>query len=115
MMGAHRVAFAMAFGAIPPGNSICHRCDNPGCCNPSHLFAGTQAQNNADCWQKGRGADTRGERNGKSLLTEAHVSEIRRRYRAGGLTQYDLMKEYGVSQPTISAIIVGRLWRHVEC
>jgi hypothetical protein len=51
---AHRVAYALAIGPIPSGLGVLHRCDNPPCCNPSHLFLGTQADNLKDMWAKGR-------------------------------------------------------------
>ncbi len=52
---AHRIAYALIFGPLPSGIFACHHCDNPPCCNPAHLFPGTNADNVADMWSKGRG------------------------------------------------------------
>jgi predicted DNA-binding protein (UPF0251 family) len=59
---AHRTMFLMTYGPIPPGLFICHHCDNPPCCNPSHLYLGTNADNAQDAKRKGRTAT--GDRNG---------------------------------------------------
>ncbi|HTQ45602.1 MAG TPA: HNH endonuclease signature motif containing protein [Polyangiaceae bacterium] len=71
---AHRLAWYVAHGSWPT-LYVLHRCDNPPCCNPAHLFAGTQRDNRADCVAKGR--SNRGERHGQAVLTKDIVREIR--------------------------------------
>lgn len=97
---AHRWSYAHFNGVIPEGMYVLHRCDNPGCVNPAHLFAGTQADNVADCAAKKR----RNQIRYRKLSADAHA-EIRKRYARGGVSQSVLAKEYGVSQPTISHIV----------
>jgi hypothetical protein len=112
---AHRMAWELTHGPIPDGLCVCHHCDNPPCCNPVHLFLGTDSDNKVDAWNKGRG--TRpckwGEENGYAKLTEAAIREIRRRYAAGGVTQQELADAYGVNQTKISAAILRRTWAHI--
>ncbi|HXI18492.1 MAG TPA: HNH endonuclease signature motif containing protein, partial [Chloroflexota bacterium] len=72
----HRVAWELANGPIPDGLLVCHSCDNPPCCNPAHLFLGTDQDNVDDMRRKGRGAF--GERSGGSKVTAEQVLEIRR-------------------------------------
>lgn len=74
---AHRVAYELAYGPIPPGLQVCHRCDNPRCIRPGHLFLGTARDNAADMVAKGRAARNAGERNGGALLTRPQVVQIR--------------------------------------
>jgi hypothetical protein len=110
---AHRVAFSLSKGQIPKGEVVCHRCDNPPCCNPGHLFAAPQAVNVADRDMKGRGARLMGSRNGFAKLSEWQVAEIKSRLGRHGAGAV-LAKEYGVSQSTISLIKRGIFWTHVS-
>lgn len=106
---AHRVAYEMAHGPIPEGAMVLHRCDNPPCCNPDHLYAGSHGDNMVDRGAKGRQA--KGEASGTAKLTVEDVKEIRAA--RGIVSQYRLAAAFGVTQATISKIQLGRWWKHV--
>lgn len=109
---AHSVAYTLIHGAIGESASlILHRCDNPPCCNPSHLVAGTQADNHADRGEKNRQAKGRGIASAK--LTEAKVREMRRRVAEGEAIRA-VARRFGVSQRTTQHIIRRVWWKHVE-
>ena len=96
---------------VPAGKMVLHRCDNPICVRPDHLFLGDAASNAADRQQKGRGASFPGEVNANSKLTSSQVGEIRARYAAGGVTQRELAAAYGIaSQSHVSQIVRGVKW-----
>lgn len=97
---AHRIAYALEVGPIPSGIGVLHRCDNPSCCNPAHLFLGTAADNMQDCARKGR---TRNQRR----LTDGQVQAIRDRYAAGGITFQKLGDLFGISMQHAHAIVRG--------
>jgi hypothetical protein len=164
---AHRVAWFVVTGK-QPGEVMCHKCDNPLCVRPEHLWSGTHVENMLDRDGKGRTAfgdrsggdkrrganngrhthpestvrgerwhqahtdesrerarqsqkrfyrehpeNRRGERNGRSKLTEDEVRAIRACYRAGGVTMRALGARYGVSKTVVQHIMSGRLWSHV--
>lgn len=122
MESTHRVALAGALGrGLQPGEWALHRCDNPPCCRPDHLFLGDRAANIRDRDSKGRGADTRGVRNARAKLTEDDVRAIRsaqltaspRAKKPGKVTISSLAAHYGVSRPIISGIRAGRGWGHL--
>lgn len=98
---AHRFAYETFVGAIPPGNVVCHRCDNPACCNPSHLFAGTQKDNMQDCARKGRVHITRGkwagQGNPKSKLTPESRAAIEAALIAGERPSY-VAERFGITK-----------------
>lgn len=106
-----RVIWEQTHGPIPPGLLVCHRCDVRACCEVTHLFLGTPADNSRDRCDKNRG--TRGEATWSARLTEADVRAIRAQ-RAAGAYQVDLAADYGVNEATISNICTRTTWGHVE-
>lgn len=141
---AHVVAYILTTGHEPPPDRpwILHYCDGGdiACVRPSHVFAGTPADNSADMRSKGRSAtgdrngmrrhperrsrgtihsaimkdrSAKGERAHNAKLTEDGVRSIRERYAAGGITQRELAAEFGVDPSIISEIVRRLRWRHI--
>lgn len=109
---AHRVSWELANGAIPKGQLVCHRCDNPKCVRPDHLFLGDYLANNQDMVRK--------ERHGMMKFTHAQVVRLRdlyRKYRGDGkrdfLSHRRIADWFGVSRSTISHLLTARNWSHV--
>ena len=107
---AHRISYELINGPIPRGVFICHHCDNPSCVNPSHLFAGSSADNMRDAAAKGRTSS--GERRNNSKLTDKTVLAARRERRDGARFD-ELGRRYGVHIHTIYRAVVGLTWRHL--
>lgn len=106
---AHRFSYELAHGPIPDGLFVCHRCDNPPCVNPAHLFSGTTDQNMADMVAKGR--QVRAENVNTAILTAEQAKAIRLRYAAGETNHWRLGREYGVTGAAIRLIVTGVNWK----
>ena len=106
---AHRWSWELHNGPIPAGLHVCHRCDVPGCVNPSHLFLGTNVENDQDKRRKGRQYVLPLHREPK--ITEEAVREIRRL--RGKVTIVGLGKRFGLHHSQISRIQRGKYWAHL--
>jgi len=106
---AHRFVFETLVRPLNPGECVLHRCDNPPCVNPLHLFPGTQADNVADMHAKGRARKRGlpGESHHQAKLTGADVAAIR----ASTEPQRVLARRFGVGQSQVWRIKHGRSWR----
>lgn len=130
--GVSRLLWKWEHGDIAPGLCVCHRCDNPPCCNLAHFFLGTRAENIADMVAKARhsrGAErsafirrmndaglvahARGARCSHKKLTEDDVRAIRSSYAAGGVSHAALAKEFGVHRSVIGNVVRLATWAHV--
>lgn len=111
--GSHRVSYAIHYGLVPDGLFVCHKCDNPQCVRPDHLFLGTNQDNGMDATVKGRRKGVnRGSANAMSILRESDISEIHRLFRSGS-SRREIAKLFKTSHRHISTILIGRLWGHV--
>lgn len=108
-----RWTYEQFVGPIEGNKNLCHRCDNPPCVNPGHLFLGTHAENHADREAKGRGRRKHGATHVGAKLTDEQVRAIRSRYAAGGVTQRRLAAEFGVSNQLVSTIVRRKVWTHI--
>jgi hypothetical protein len=139
---AHRVAYQLWVGKISKDLCICHRCDNPSCINPKHLFLGTHQDNTADKIKKGRQAKgdrhgsrthperlargykhgskthperwARGEKNGKAKITIIQAKEIIS-YMLQGCKLKDISMFTKLPISTIHSVFYKRTWRHAWC
>lgn len=98
----HRLSYEIHHGVVPSGLFVLHRCDNPPCTNPAHLFVGTHSDNMRDAIYKGR----------RGTLTVDQVVEIRR-LRAAGVTYRVLAPAFGISESNVGMIVNRQTWKGV--
>lgn len=108
---AHVVAYILTNGPIPDGLWVLHKCDNPPCCNPAHLFLGTAKDNGSDCASKKRTAW--GERNGKTKFNAKRALNIIMAA-AQGVPQNRLARIFGVHESTVSLLVRKKRWENSE-
>ena len=117
---AHRISYEIFFGVKPQEKFVCHKCDNPGCVNPSHLFIGTVNDNNQDKVKKGRQTSFPGSKNPQSKLDETIARKIKQETVVGDRVGYnngsnvkEIAKKYNVHTETVRLIARGITWKHI--
>lgn len=110
---AHRISYALFYGDPDQDLFVCHKCDNPRCVNPSHLFLGTCADNTRDAWFKGR-LPLPPLRQGTDVYCAKLTDNDVRHIKESMLPGVELAQLFGVSKSTISSIKKGKTWKHVE-
>lgn len=110
---AHRIAYFLHTNEDPRLLKVCHSCDTPSCCNPHHLWAGTQRENLGDMVAKQRSPNNCGRHNPSAKLNEEQVRQIRGLFKAG-VRRKELAQQYNISYSTIKYIVRYKSWTHVK-
>lgn len=110
-IAAHRLSWILRYGEIPFGLQVCHKCDNPKCINPMHLFLGTTQDNTSDRHNKER--DARGKKQAFTKLSETDVIQMREDYFQKGKTLKTISKKFGVCSATAREAIQGINWKWI--
>lgn len=113
-MGTHVLSYNLFVGPVPNGMCVLHKCDNPACVNPGHLFVGTLADNVRDCKDKNRIAT--GELHGRAKLNETQVKEIRSRFKYGSRIDgaEALARELGIDATQVRRIVRREHWTCIK-
>ncbi len=122
---AHRASYFFSRGSVDAKLKVCHTCDNPPCCNPSHLFQGTSKDNSDDMVSKGRQSRgdshaqaltpsrKRGEDNPTSVMTDEKVIQLRKLFNETTTTLSALADQFGIGYGTAEKIVNGITWKHL--
>lgn len=116
---AHRVAYALRHGGVPDGQCVLHRCDNPPCINPDHLFLGTVDDNNKDCARKhrfstpARSRATRGGTNNLAFLTAEMALAVRTLVNGNGESVAQVARNTGLSKSHVRSIATRKVWKRL--
>lgn len=111
---AHVLSWIYHYGYWPKRpKCVCHKCDNPSCCNPDHLFVGTHKDNMADCKNKGRNVFLFGENSPLAILTDDKVRQIRHLH-SEGLGYRKLSKMFNYDRAGIRKIVKLKIWKHTK-
>jgi hypothetical protein len=113
-VSAHRLSYEVFKGEIPNEYEVCHKCDNPCCINPEHLFVGTRQDNVDDRERKHRNIVKIGEEQPRAKLTKKAVKEARWERCCKGTSYGNLARKYGVSKKTMMNAIKGVTWKCVD-
>lgn len=109
---SHRESYKIFKGEIPEGMLVCHTCDNPACCNPEHLWLGTNKENQQDSLKKGRRLNSKQRAIVAGKMTEEEVQELRELYK-NGISRKELQEKFKLSQSHVTGIINYKYWAHV--
>ena len=113
ILTASRVAYRFHYGVDPDTLDVCHTCDNRKCCNPNHLFLGTRYDNMRDMVNKGRNKSFPGESHYYSKIKEEDVYTMRELNKLG-LTYASIARLYNMTAVSVSGIVRGRSWKHLN-
>lgn len=109
---AHRISWIINKGNIPKNLFVLHKCDNPSCVNPGHLFLGTQTDNMRDMFKKNRNADVSGEKNPNRILSKLDVLKIRKLLKLR-ISYKEIAKKFGISYGNVNNIVSGYAWKNI--
>lgn len=115
MVRTSRLSYEIHIGPIPSGLCVLHRCDNPACVKPKHLWLGSQSDNSRDMFDKDR-ATRKGESNPRAILNDALVIELRTRYESDPVANSlkRMAVELGMFEQTIYKAVFRLTWKHLE-